>query len=138
VLNDWLYEGAEGAPGGPLPITRFRPNIVGLCGCGGAVDRRDGGPGGRIPGRARPSSRAEAMRSLASSTTTEPGGHRARAGHDRLRKLAANPNVIRACMFAKPNLSPDGVHGTGSHWQTKAQQFDGFRRGGRHDLAQDA
>lgn len=100
VLNDWLYE-AQSLEG-PLPMTRFRPNIV----LGDAAPwAEDPWTGGRIRVGAITFRVPKPCDRCVVTTTDQDTGQR---GHEPLRTLARHRNVNQGLMFAT-NLIPDGT-----------------------------
>ena len=100
ALNDWIAE--SGSLEGPLPMTRFRPNVV-ISGApawaedawtGGRV--RIGGVSFRVP---------KACGRCVVTTTDQETGDR---GREPLRTLARHRNRDQSLLFAT-NLIPDGV-----------------------------
>jgi len=100
MLNDWLIE--AGSPEGPLPMTRFRPNLVIEDAAAWAEDfwiggrLRVGAMEFRVP---KPCDRCVV------TTTDQETGVR---GKEPLRTLGRYRNFDRGLMFAV-NLIPDGV-----------------------------
>jgi uncharacterized protein YcbX len=100
VLNDWLFE-AQSLEG-PLPMTRFRPNIV----MGGAAPWvEDDWTGGRIRVGDVVFRVPKPCDRCVVTTTDQDTGDR---GHEPLHTLARYRNVNQGLMFAT-NLIPDGV-----------------------------
>ena len=100
ALNDWLAE--SGSPEWPLPMNRFRPNVVVS---GAPAWAEDGWPGRRIRiGElafrvVKPSDRCVV------TTTDQETGQR---GHEPLRVLARHRNRDNKLLFGV-NLIPDGT-----------------------------
>jgi len=99
ALNDMIAEGGSGE--GPLPVTRFRPNLVVAGASAWAEDAwlghrlRIGEVAFRVP---KPCDRCVV------TTTDQETGTR---GHEPLRTLARHRNVDQGLLFAT-NLIPDG------------------------------
>ena len=100
VLNDWLSE-AQSLEG-PLPMTRFRPNIV-MSGAAPWVE--DEWTGGRIRVGDVVFRVPKPCDRCVVTTTDQDTGER---GHEPLRTLARYRNVNQGLMFAT-NLIPDGI-----------------------------
>jgi hypothetical protein len=98
ALNDWLAE--AGSPEWPLPMTRFRPNIV-IDGAEPWVE--DGWTGGRVRIGAVPFRVAGPIGRCVVTTTDQETGVR---GHEPLRILGRYRNVNQKLLFAA-NLVPD-------------------------------
>jgi uncharacterized protein YcbX len=99
ALNDWLVEESPGE--GPLPMTRFRPNVV-VDGAGAWAE--DGWLGRRIRiGRVNLRAPKPCDRCVISTTDQETGARR----REPLRTLARHRNVNQGLLFGV-NLIPDG------------------------------
>jgi uncharacterized protein len=98
ALNDWLIE--EQSPEWPLPMTRFRPNVV----IGGAVAwAEDEWIGQRIRiGNVTFRAPKPCDRCVVTTTDQDTGVR----GHEPLRTLARHRNVNKGLRFAM-NLIPD-------------------------------
>jgi MOSC domain-containing protein len=99
ALNGWLVE--EGSPEGPLPMTRFRPNIV-VSGAGPWAE--DGWLGRRLRIGAVTFRAAKPCDRCVVTTTDQETGER---GHEPLRTLGKHRNVDQKLLFGT-NLIPDG------------------------------
>jgi uncharacterized protein YcbX len=99
-LNGWLLE--EGSPEGPLPMTRFRPNIV-VSGAGPWDE--DGWLGRRLRIGNVTFRAAKACGRCEVTTTDQETGER---GHEPLRTLGKHRNVAQKLLFGT-NLIPDGT-----------------------------
>lgn len=100
TLNDWLL--AAGSPEGPLPMTRFRPNIV----ISGAPPwAEDDWLGRRLRIGAVTFRVAKACDRCVVTTTDQETGER---GHEPLRTLGKHRNVNQLLLFGT-NLIPDGT-----------------------------
>lgn len=99
ALNDWLAE--AGSPEGPLPMTRFRPNVVID---GAPAWAEDSWTGGRIRIGAVPFRVDGPIARCVVTTTDQETGDR---GHEPLRILGRHRNVKQKLLFAT-NLVPDG------------------------------
>jgi uncharacterized protein YcbX len=100
MLNDWLAE--AGSPEGPLPMTRFRPNLVVE---GAPAWAEDGWIGGRLRvGSVEFRVPKPCDRCVVTTTDQETGVR----GKEPLRTLGRYRNVDQGLMFAV-NLIPDGT-----------------------------
>src|SRR5690349_19400655 len=100
ALNGWLLE--SGSPEGPLPMTRFRPNVV-VSGAG-AWDE-DGWLGRRIRiGTVEFRAPKMCDRCVVTTTDQETGER----GHEPLRALARFRRIDKGLLFGM-NLIPDGT-----------------------------
>jgi uncharacterized protein YcbX len=100
MLNDWLAE--AGSPEGPLPMTRFRPNLVIE---GAAAWAEDAFVGGRLRiGSVEFRVPKPCDRCVVTTTDQETGVR----GKEPLRTLGRYRNVDQLLMFAV-NLIPDGT-----------------------------
>jgi uncharacterized protein len=100
ALNGWLLE--SGSVEGPLPMTRFRPNVV-ISGAEPWVE--DGWTGGRIRIGALTFRVPKPCGRCVVTTTDQETGER---GREPLRTLARHRNVGQKLLFAT-NLIPDGA-----------------------------
>lgn len=100
ALNDWLAE--SGSPEGPLPMTRFRPNVVVS---GAPAWAEDDWLGGRIRIGEITFRVAKACGRCVVTTTDQETGERR---HEPLRVLARYRNVDQKLLFGV-NLIPDGT-----------------------------
>ena len=99
-LNDWIAE--SGSIEGPLPMTRFRPNLVVD---GGSAWAEDGWLGGRIRvGEVTFRVPKPCDRCVVTTTDQETGDR----GREPLRTLARYRNINQGLLFAV-NLIPDTV-----------------------------
>jgi MOSC domain-containing protein len=98
-LNDRIAE--SGSPEGPLPMTRFRPNIV-ISGAPAWIE--DGWTGGRVRIGAVEFRVPKPCDRCVVTTTDQESGER---GKEPLRTLARFRNVEQSLLFAT-NLIPDG------------------------------
>lgn len=99
-LNGWLLE--AGSPEGPLPMTRFRPNVV-VSGSG--AWNEDGWLGRRIRIGAVEFRAVKTCDRCVVTTTDQETGER---GHEPLRTLARYRNIGQKLVFGM-NLIPDGT-----------------------------
>jgi uncharacterized protein YcbX len=100
ALNEWLL--ADGSPEGPLPMTRFRPNIV----VSGALPwAEDGWLGRRLRIGSVTLRAVKPCGRCVVTTTDQETGER---GHEPLRTLAKHRNVNQKLLFGI-NLIPDGT-----------------------------
>ena len=99
ALNDWLA--ADGSPEWPLPMTRFRPNVVVT---GAPAWAEDAWVGGRIRIGEVTFRVPKACGRCVVTTTDQETGER---GREPLRTLARYRNVDQQLLFAV-NLIPDG------------------------------
>jgi uncharacterized protein YcbX len=97
-LNDWIAE--SGSLEGPLPMTRFRPNLVVE---GGSAWAEDGWLGGRLRVGGVTFRVAKACARCVVTTTDQETGER---GREPLRTLGRYRNVDQGLLFAV-NLIPD-------------------------------
>jgi hypothetical protein len=102
ALNDWLAE--ESPHEGPLPMTRFRPNVV-VDGAGAWAE--DGWLGGRLRIGALTFRAPKACGRCVITTTDQETGAR---GREPLRTLARHRKVKQDLLFGL-NLIPDGTGG---------------------------
>jgi uncharacterized protein YcbX len=100
ALNGWLLEG--GSPEGPLPMTRFRPNVVVS---GADAWAEDGWLGRRVRIGGVVFRVVKPCGRCVVTTTDQETGER---GHEPLRVLARHRNVDQQLIFGM-NLIPDGV-----------------------------
>ncbi len=100
VLNDWIAEG--GSYEGPLPMTRFRPNVVVT---GAPAWAEDGWIGRRLRIGAVVFRVPKPCGRCVITTTDQETGER---GREPLHTLARHRNVNQALLFAV-NLIPDGT-----------------------------
>jgi uncharacterized protein YcbX len=98
ALNDWLL--AAGSPEGPLPMTRFRPNVVVS---GSPPWAEDGWTGGRLRIGAVTFRVPEPIARCMVTTTDQETGER---GSEPLRILGRHRNVEQRLLFAT-NLLPE-------------------------------
>jgi uncharacterized protein YcbX len=100
ALNGWLAE--DGSPEGPLPMDRFRPNVV-VAGAGAWAE--DGWLGRRLRiGEVTFRAERPCARCVVTTTDQETGAR----GHEPLRTLARHRNVDQKLLFGM-NLIPDGT-----------------------------
>jgi len=100
ALNDWLLE--SGSPEGPLPMTRFRPNVVVT---GSAAWDEDGWLGRRVRVGAVVFRAAKMCSRCVVTTTDQETGER---GHEPLRILGRRRSLDRRLIFGM-NLIPDST-----------------------------
>jgi uncharacterized protein YcbX len=98
AVNDWLLR--EGSPEGPLPMNRFRPNVVVS---GAPAWAEDGWTGGRVRIGEVAFRVPQPIGRCVVTTTDQETGER---GHEPLRILGRHRNVGRKTLFAT-NLVPD-------------------------------
>lgn len=99
-LNDWIFEG--GSLEGPLPMARFRPNLVVE---GAAAFAEDGWIGRRLRvGEVVFRAPSACGRCIVTTTDQETGER----GHEPLRSLARHRNVNQKLLFGV-NLVPERV-----------------------------
>jgi uncharacterized protein len=100
ALNGWMLE--AGSPEAPLPMTRFRPNVVVS---GAEAWAEDGWLGRRLRIGTVTFRAAKACDRCVVTTTDQDTGER---GREPLRSLAKHRNVNQKLLFGT-NLIPDGI-----------------------------
>jgi uncharacterized protein YcbX len=100
ALNGWML--ADGSPEGPLPMTRFRPNVV-VAGAGAWAE--DGWLGRRLRIGEVTFRVAKPCGRCVVTTTDQETGVR---GHEPLRTLGRRRNVDKKVLFGT-NIIPDGT-----------------------------